>query len=75
MTETRIFQREARDGKPFTTNERNAYHVAFNAGRCRREQGEFMGSAARTGYRGRLRLIFNEGLEDGYNFVKLETTE
>jgi hypothetical protein len=66
--------RAARDGKPFTTAEKNAYHVGYGAGKWRREHDEFMGSAYKTGYRGRLRLIFNEGLEDGYSSVPLETT-
>jgi hypothetical protein len=46
-------------------NARDGYYI----GKSRKDAGEFMGSAHTSGFRGRNRWIFNEGLEDGYSGV------
>ena len=63
----------AGDGKPFTEWEQVAYDAGFQIGANRKSIGELMGSSYKCGFRGRNRLIFNEGLEDGYSsssFIK-----
>jgi hypothetical protein len=60
-------KKNAGDGKPFTEWEQVAYNAGFQIGANRKRIGEFMGSAHKCGFRGRNRLIFNEGLEDGYS--------
>lgn len=66
---------KARDGSLFNSTEQSAYVQGFRIGHYRRENGEFMGSAHTSGFRGRNRLIFNEGLEDGYSGVGWSTND
>jgi hypothetical protein len=57
---------QARDGKEFTPTEQTAYRDGFFVGKARKFMGHFMGTSNGCGFRGRNKLIFNEGLEDGY---------
>jgi hypothetical protein len=57
----------ARDGKAFTPEEKQAYEHGHAVGTHRQKKMDMMGNAHNTGWRGRQRLIFNEGLEDGYS--------
>lgn len=61
---------KARDGTLFNSVEQNAYNQGHYIGKARKNAGEFMGSAHTSGHRGRYRLIFNEGLEDGYSEIE-----
>ena len=60
---------KARDGRLFNSLEQSAYNNGYYIGKSRKDVGEFMGSSHTSGFRGRNRLIFNEGLEDGYSGV------
>jgi hypothetical protein len=60
---------KARDGRQFIGSEQSAYNAGYQIGKARKNAGEFMGSAHTSGFRGRNRLIFNEGLEDGHSGV------
>jgi hypothetical protein len=63
------YNTNARDGKAFTASEQQSYNHGHAVGTHRRKKLEFMGTAKNSGWRGRQRLIFNEGLEDGYSGI------
>lgn len=58
---------KARDGRKFTAWEKFAYEVGYRIGYSRYLRSDFMGTTKNCGFRGRNRLIANEGLEDGYS--------
>ena len=60
---------KARDGSLFNAHEQDAYNVGYRIGKARRDAAEFMGSAHTSGFRGRNRAVFGEGLEDGYSNI------
>ena len=59
----------ARDGTPFNQHEQSVYNNGYQLGIYRYNAGEFMGSAYTSAFKGRNRLIFSEGLEDGYSGI------
>ena len=57
---------QARDGQSFSVTESKAYLSGYARGKENKEQNQEIGTAKNCGFRKRNRLIFCEGLEDGY---------